>query len=106
MYTILVGCPASCGCYCVCVLSRRAGSIMQLFIHSTFERPGGFGQHHQLVYVKVAACLVRDMSTNIFTPSPHGVATCVSFSSQTIVWQQGLMVTCAANLAITSTPRF
>ena len=57
MYTILVGCPASCGCYCVCVLSRRAGSIMQLFIHSTFERPGGFGQHHQLVYVKVAACL-------------------------------------------------
>ena len=59
MYAILVDCPASCGCYCVCVLSGRAGSISQLFHAFNFRKAMamGFGQHHKLVYVKVAARL-------------------------------------------------
>ncbi len=57
MYTILVDCPASCGCYCVRVLSGRAESKLQLFYAFNFRKAGGFGQHHQLVNLKVAACM-------------------------------------------------
>ncbi len=103
MFTILVDCPMSCG-YRVCVLSGQAESLLQLFYALHFGMARG-------IWRSPPTCQCEGCCTHGFETCQHHhlmeLLVFFFFSSQMIVWLQRLMVTCAANIAVTiSTPRF